>query len=174
MADRRISFGPLRRAIAVAAMLTAGCGGSGGSPSSPSYPAVKGTYGSYGGMPIGGSHLRWIAPDGTSTTQDCWAVTTIPIQNGAQFAGSVDRLAPCNSQATLAGTVAADGTFTFTLTQARWGTCTMTGGGQYTGIVSLGSLASNGRVSVQCDDGRSMTIDEQLSGSLPTPPSTPG
>ena len=86
----------------------------------------------------------------------------------------MDRLAPCNSQATFAGTVATDGSITFTLTQARWGSCTMSGGGQYAGIVTLGSLVANGRVSVQCDDGRAMTIEEQLTGSLPVPPSTPG
>ena len=50
----------------------------------------------------------------------------------------------------------------------------MTGGGQYTGVVSLGSLWVNGRVTVQCDDGRAMTIEEQLTGKLPVPPSTPG
>ena len=125
-------------------------------------------------MPVGASRLRWIAPDGTVTTQDCWAVTSIPTQNGAQFSGSVERLAPCNSQATFAGTVATDGSITFTLTQARWGSCTMSGGGQYAGIVTLGSLVANGRVSVQCDDGRAMTIEEQLTGNLPVPPTTPG
>jgi hypothetical protein len=156
-------------ATAVAAILAAGCGG--GSPSSPSYPAVKGTYGSYGGGTVGASRLRWIAPDGTATTQTCTAVTSVPTQNGAQFSGSVDRLAPCNSQATLAGTIATDGSIAFTLTQARWGSCTMTGGGQYTGIVTLGSLVANGRAMVQCDDGQTMTIEEQLTGSLPVPPS---
>jgi len=35
-------------------------------------------------------------------------------------------------------------------------------------------LAANGRVTVQCDDGRAMTIEEQLTGKLPVPPSTPG
>jgi hypothetical protein len=50
----------------------------------------------------------------------------------------------------------------------------MRGGGQYAGVVTLGSLLASGRVSVQCDDGRSMTIDEQLTGSLPVPPTTPG
>jgi hypothetical protein len=164
---------PRKTAAAVVAML-AGCGGGGGSPTEPSYPAVKGTYGSYTGMPIGSSQLRWIAPDGTATTQTCYAVTSIPSQNGAQFSGSVDRVAPCSSQASLTGTIATDGTFTFTLTQARWGSCTMTGGGQYTGVVSLGSLAAKGSVSVRCDDGRAMTIEEILSGSLPVPPTTPG
>jgi hypothetical protein len=137
-------------------------------------PAVKGTYGSYVGMPAGVSQLRWVAPDGTVTTQTCTAVTDLPVQNGAQFSGNVDRIAPCNSQATFAGTVALDGSITFTLAQARWGSCTMTGGGQYAGIVTLGSLLANGRVSVQCDDGRAMTIEEQLTGSLPVPPTTPG
>ena len=175
MAGRRTSIGPVRVAAAVLAMLAAGCGGgSSGSPSSPSYPAVKGTYGSYIGLPAGSSQLRWIAPDGTATTETCWAVTSIPTQNGAQFSGSVDRLAPCNSQATFTGTIAADGTFTFTLTQARWGSCTMTGGGQYTGVVSLGSLAARGSVTVRCDDGRAMTVEELLSGNLPVPPTTPG
>jgi hypothetical protein len=175
MTGRWTSIGPVRVAATVLVTLAAGCGGgSSESPSSPSYPAVKGTYGSYSAMPIGSSQLRWIAPDGSSTTQDCRAVTTIPTQNGAQFSGSVDRLAPCNSQATLAGTIAADGTFTFTLTQARWGSCTMVGGGQYTGVVSLGSLATRGRVNVQCDDGRAMTIEEIQSGNLPVPPTTPG
>jgi len=160
-------------AAAAAVMLAAGCGG-GGSPSSPSYPAVKGIYGSYVGSPDGASHQRWTAPDGTVTTLDCWAVTSIPTQTGAQFSGNVDRVAPCSSQATLAGTVAADGSITFTLTQARWGSCTMTGGGQYAGVVKLGSLFANGRITVQCDDGRAMTIEEQLTGSLPVPPTTPG
>jgi len=155
-------------------MLAAGCGGSSGSPSSPSYPAVKGTYGSYNGLVVGASQLRWIAPDGTVTIQSCTAVTSIPSQNGAQFSGSVDRLAPCTSQATLTGTVALDGSIAFTLAQSRWGSCTMSGGGQYVGVVKLGALAANGRVSVQCDDGRAMTIEEQLSGSLPVPPQTPG
>jgi hypothetical protein len=165
---------PARLAVAVALMLAAGCGGGSGSPSSPSYPAVQGTYGSYVGMPAGSSQLRWIAPDGTATTQSCWAVTSIPTQNGAQFSGSVYRVDPCNSQATLAGTIATDGTITFTLTQARWGTCTMTGGGLYTGVVHRGSLLANGSVTVRCDDGRTMTIEEQLSGSLSQPPATPG
>jgi hypothetical protein len=160
-------------AAAAAVTLAAACGG-GGSPSSPSYPAVTGTYGSYVGMPAGSSQLRWIAPDGTATTQTCYAVTSIPSQNGAQFSGSVHRVDPCNSQATLAGTIATDGTITFTLTQARWGSCTMTGGGQYTGVVHLGSLFANGSVTVRCDDGRTMTIEEQLSGSLSPPPTTPG
>jgi hypothetical protein len=161
--------------LLVAALIATGCGGGGGSPSSPSYPAVKGIYGSLtGGMPEGASRLRWIAPDGTVTTQDCWAMTSIPNQNGAQFSGSVDRATPCSSPATLSGTIATDGSLTFTLTQARWGSCTMTGGGQYTGVVSLGSLWVNGRVTVQCDDGRAMTIEEQLTGKLPVPPSTPG
>lgn len=159
--------------LLVAALIATGCG-SDGSPSSPSYPAVKGTYGSLTGMPEGASRLRWIAPDGTVTTQDCWAMTSIPNQNGAQFSGGVDRATPCSSLATLSGTVAADGSITFTLTQARWGSCTMTGGGQYTGVVSLGTLAVNGRVTVQCDDGRAMTIEEQLTGKLPVPPSTGG
>jgi hypothetical protein len=173
MAGRRTSTSRVRVAAAVA-VLAAGCGGGGGSPSSPSYPAVKGTYGSYIGMPAGSSQLRWTAPDGTATTQTCYAVTSIPTQNGAQFSGSVDRIAPCSSQATFAGTVATDGSITFTLTQGRWGSCTMTGGGQYTGVVSLGSLAAHGTVSVRCDDGRAMTIDELLSGNLPIPPTTPG
>jgi hypothetical protein len=165
----------VRAAAAVLTTLAAGCGGgSDGSPSSPSYPAVKGTYGSYVGLPAGSSQQRWIAPDGTATTQTCYAVTSIPSQNGAQFAGSVDRVPPCGGQATIAGTIAADGTFTFTLTQARWGSCTMAGGGQYTGVVSLGSLAAKGSVKVQCDDGRAMTIEETLSGNLPIPPATPG
>ena len=43
-----------------------------------------------------------------------------------------------------------------------------------TGVVSLGSLAARGRVNVQCDDGRAMTIEEILSGNLPVPPTTPG
>ena len=174
MAGRGTSRETVRAAAAAVAMLVAGCGGGGGSPASPSYPAVKGTYGSYNGLVVGSSQLRWIAPDGSVTTQSCTAITSIPSQNGAQFAGSVDRIAPCNTQATLAGTIAADGTFTFTLTQARWGNCTMNGGGQYTGVVKLGSLLANGRVNVQCDDGRAMTIEEQLSGSLPVPPTTPG
>jgi hypothetical protein len=134
---------------------------------------VKGTYGSLVGMPEGTSRLRWIAPDGTVTTQDCWAMTSIPDQIGARFSGTVDRIAPCGGKATLVGTVATDGSIAFTLAQARWGSCTMTGGGQYTGVVSLGSLLASGRVTVQCDDGRAMTIDEQLSGKLPVPPSTP-
>jgi hypothetical protein len=156
-------------ATAVAAILAAGCGG--GSPSSPSYPAVKGTYGSYGGGTVGASRLRWIAADGTATTQTCTAITSVPTQNGAQFSGNVDRLAPCSSQATFVGTIAADGSIAFILTRARWGSCTTTGGGQYTGIVTLGSLVANGRVVIQCDDGRAMTIEEQLTGSLPLPPS---
>jgi hypothetical protein len=167
---------PRKAAVAAVAILVAGCGGGGGggSPTEPSYPAVKGTYGSYTGLPVGSSQLRWIGPDGTAATETCYAVTSIPIQNGAQFSGSVDRVAPCSSQATFVGTIAADGTLTFTLTQARWGSCTMTGGGQYTGVVSLGSLAAKGSVSVRCDDGRAMTIEEILSGNLPIPPTTPG
>jgi hypothetical protein len=156
------------------AILLAGACGAGGPPSSPSYPAIKGTYGSYAGTVEGWSRLRWIAADGTVTTQDCRAVTSIPNQNGAQFSGDVDRLAPCSSQATLAGAISTDSTFVFILTQARWGTCRMTGGGQYTGVVNLGSLLANGRVTVQCDDGRAMTIEELLTDRLPTPPSTPG
>jgi len=159
----------LRATTAVVAILAAGCGG-GGSPSSPSYPSVKGTYGSYGGGVVGASRLRWIAPDGTVTMQDCWAVTSIPTQNGAQFSGTVERIAPCNSQATFAGTVGTDGSIAFTLTQGRWGSCTMSGEGQYAGIVMLGSLIANGRVIVQCDDGRATTIEEQLTGRLPVPP----
>jgi hypothetical protein len=159
-------------ATAIAAMLAASCGGGGGSPASPSYPAVRGTYGSYDGLLVGSSRLRWTAPDGTVTTQECRAVTSIPVQNGAQFSGNVDRIAPCGTQATFTGTVATDGSIAFALTQTRWGSCTMTGGGQYTGVVSLGSLLANGRVTVQCDDGRTMTIEEQLSGSLPVPPKT--
>jgi hypothetical protein len=174
MAGRGTSVGPVRVAAAVLAMLAAGCGsGSTGSPSSPSYPAVKGTYGGYSGLVLGASQLRWIAPDGSVTTQSCTAVTDIPTQNGAQFSGNVDRLAPCDSRATFAGTVALDGTITFTLAQARWGSCTMNGGGQYAGIVTLGNLLANGRVTVQCDDGRAMTIEEQLTGNLPVPPKTP-
>ncbi|HXK08534.1 MAG TPA: hypothetical protein VMT70_02710 [Vicinamibacteria bacterium] len=166
----------IHRGAVGAVVILAACGGGGSpsSPSSPSYPAVKGIYGSYVGSPDGASHQRWTAPDGTVTTQDCWAVTSIPTQNGAQFSGNVDRVAPCSSQATLAGTVAADGSITFTLTQARWGSCTMTGGGQYSGVVNLGSLLANGRVTVLCDDGRAMTVEEQLTGSLPIPPTTPG
>jgi hypothetical protein len=165
MAGRRASRGAVRAAMTVAAMLAAGCGGGSGSPSSPSYPAVKGTYGGYSGLVLGASQLRWIAPDGSVTTQSCTAVTDIPIQNGAQFSGNVDRLAPCNGRATFAGTVGLDGTITFTLAQAR--------GGQYAGIVTLGNLLANGRVTVQCDDGRAMTIEEQLTGNLPVPPTTP-
>ena len=174
MTGRRASPGPVRAAMAVALILAAGCGGGSGSPSSPSYPAVKGTYGGYSGLVLGASQLRWIAPDGSVTTQSCMAVTDIPIQNGAQFSGNVDRLAPCDSRAAFAGTVALDGTITFALAQARWGSCTMNGGGQYAGIVTLGNLLANGRVTVQCDDGRAMTIEEQLTGNLPVPPTTPG
>jgi len=169
--DRRLVV-PSRGVLLAAAFIATACGGGGSSPSSPSYPAVKGTYGSLTGMPEGASRLRWIAPDATVTTQDCWAMTSIPNQNGAQFSGSVDRATPCSSPATLTGTIATDGSLTFTLTQARWGSCTMTGGGQYTGVVSLGSLVANGRVTVLCDDGRAMTIEEQLTGKLPVPPST--
>ena len=103
---------------------------------------MKGIYGSYDGSLVGTSRLRWIAPDGSVTTQSCRTITSIPTQNGAQFAGSVDRLAPCNSQATLGGTVTVDGSIAFNLTQARWGSCSMNGGGHYTGIVTLGSLAA--------------------------------
>jgi hypothetical protein len=154
-------------------MLAASCGGGGsGSPTSSSYPAVQGTYGSYVGIPAGTSQLRWTAPDGSATMESCLAITRIPTQNGAQFSGSVERLAPCSSQATFTGTVSVGGSIALTLTQTRWGSCTMTGGGQYTGVVSLGSLLASGRVTVQCDDGRVMTIDEQLSGSLSVPPRT--
>jgi hypothetical protein len=137
---------------------------------------VKGIYGTYGysGAAPGTSRQTWTAPDGTQTVVTCTAVTSIPNQNGAQFSGTIDRLAPCSSQASLAGEVARDSSLRFTLTQARWGTCTAIGTNQYTGVVHLGSLLANGRVTVQCDDGRQMTVDEQLSGSLSAPPTTPG
>jgi hypothetical protein len=135
---------------------------------------VKGTYGSYAGLPAGGSQLRWVAPDGSVATQSCWAVTTIPTRNAAEFSGSVDRLAPCSSQGTFSGTVALDGSIAFTLTQGRWGSCTATGGGRYAGVVHLGSLLATGTAAVRCDDGRTFTIEEQLTGNLPVPPSTPG
>jgi hypothetical protein len=137
-------------------------------------PGGQGTYGSLTGMPEGTSRLRWIAPDGTVATQDCRAMTSIPVQDGAQFSGRVDWLPPCSSPATLSGTVTTEGSISFSLTQSRWGSCTMTGGGQYAGVVNLGSLLANGRVTVLCDDGRAMTIEEQLTGRLPVPPSTPG
>jgi hypothetical protein len=158
------------------AALLASCGGGSGSPSSSSssYPAVKGVYGGYSGLNIGYAQQRWIAADGTATTLQCQAVTSIPMQNGASFSGSVDRLAPCSSQATISGTVAIDGKIEFSLTQVRWGTCTATGGGHYAGVVSLGSLAANGTVTVRCDDGGTMTVEEQITGSLPVPPPTPG
>jgi len=161
---------------AAALVLAAACGGGGSSSSasSPSYPSVTGSYGSYAGTSPGASQRRWIAPDGTSTRQDCWAVTSIPNQDGARFSGTVQRLDPCNDSATISGTVATDGSITFTLTQGRWASCTMTGGGQYTGVVHLGSLLANGRITALCDDGRSMTIEEQLTGSLSPPPTTPG
>jgi hypothetical protein len=167
---------PVRSLLTLLTFVLASCGGGGGSPSSPtSYPAVKGTYGAYSGTNVGYAQQRWIAPDGTVTTQQCQAVTSIPIQNGASFSGSVDRLPPCSSQATIVGAVAADGKIEFTLTQARWGTCTSVGsGGQYRGVVSLGSLLANGTTTVLCDDGRTMTIEEQITGSLPVPPPTPG
>ena len=135
---------------------------------------MEGVYGGYSGLNIGYAQQRWIAADGTTATQQCQAVTSIPMQNGASFSGSVDRLAPCSSQATIIGTVATDGKIEFTLTQTRWGTCTANGGGQYNGVVHLGSLVANGTVTVRCDDGSTMTIEEQISGSLPTPPTTPG
>jgi hypothetical protein len=152
-------------------LITFGCGGS--SPTSDSsYPSVQGIYGSYAGPAVGSSQQRWTAPDGTVTLSTCNAVISIPNQNGAQFSGTIDRLSPCNSQATLAGEVARDGTIRLTVTQARWGTCTATGTNSYTGVVHLGSLLANGRVTAQCDDGRSMVIDEQLSGSQSAPPTT--
>lgn len=161
-------------AIAAVLLLFSACGG-GSSPSSPAsssdYPAVKGVYGSYASISDGSSEQRWIAGDGTSTTTSCRAVTTIT-QTGAQFSGTVDRLAPCASQATFTGEVARDGSIRFTLTQARWAACSATGPGQYSGIVVLGSLLANGRVSVLCDDGRALTIEEQITGKLPVPPTT--
>jgi len=164
-----------RKSVACLASLGLGSCGGGSSPTSSStdsYPAVKGVYGTYAGTNQGQSRQKWTAPDGTVTVQDCQAVTSIPVQNGAAFSGSVDRLLPCGSQATIVGTIAKDGTFEFTLTQPRWGTCTAQGGGQYQGHVSLGSLLATGRVTVLCDDGRTMIVEEQLSGSLPTPPTT--
>jgi hypothetical protein len=98
--------GARRGALAAALVLAAGCGGGGSSPSSPSYPSVMATYGSYAGASPGASQRRWVAPDGTSIREDCWAVTSIPTQNGAQFSGTVQRLDPCNDRATIFGTVA--------------------------------------------------------------------
>jgi hypothetical protein len=159
-------------ALVIASLLLVfGCGGS--SPTSDSsYPSVKGTYGSYIGLPPGSSRQTWTAPDGTVTVFTCNAVTSIPNQNGAQFSGTIERLSPCNSQATLAGEIARDGTIRFTVTQARWGACASTGTNSYAGVVNLGSMLANGRVTVLCDDGRSMVIDEQLSGSQSAPPTT--
>lgn len=164
-----------RRALAVAALaFLASCGGGGASPtaSSASYPAIKGVYGSYTTLATGYSRQKWTAPDGTVTNVECIAVTSIPLQNGASFSGSVDRVVPCGSQATIVGTIAHDSTFEFTLTQARWGSCTAAGNGQYKGVVNLGSLLATGKVTVTCDDGRTMTIEEQITGNLPVPPST--
>jgi hypothetical protein len=160
-------------ALAAVLLLFSACGGGSSSPSSSSsdYPAVKGVYGSYGGLSEGASAQRWISADGTATTTSCGAVTTIT-QTGAQFSGTVDRLAPCASQATFTGEVARDGSIRFTLTQARWGACSATGPGQYSGIVVLGSLLANGRIGVSCDDGRTLTIEEQITGKLPVPPTT--
>jgi hypothetical protein len=135
---------------------------------------VEGVYGGYSGVNVGHAQQRWVAADGTAATLQCQAVTSIPIQNGASFSGSVDRLAPCSSQATIAGAVATDGQIEFTLTQSRWGTCTAVGGGHYSGVVHLGSLLADGTVTVRCDDGSTMTIEERITGSLPTPPPTPG
>ena len=157
--------------VAILLLLSACGGGSPSSSSSADYPAVRGVYGSYGGLNEGASVQRWIAADRTTTTISCGAVTTIT-QNGAQFSGSVDRLPPCASQAAFTGEVARDGSIRFTLTQARWGACSAIGPGQYTGIVVLGSLLANGSVSVQCDDGRTLTIEEQITGKLPVPPTT--
>ncbi len=164
-----------RRAVAVAALTClASCGGGGGSPtaSSSPYPAIKGVYGSYTQLNGGYSRQKWTAPDGTVTNVECIAVTSIPLQNGTSFSGSVDRVVPCGSQATIVGTIAQDSTFEFTLTQARWGGCTAVGNGQYKGVVNLGSLLATGKVTVACDDGRTMTIEEQITGNLPVPPST--
>ena len=157
--------------LLAALIITFGCGGS--SPTSDSsYPSVQGIYGSYAGPAVGSSQQRWTAPDGSVTVVTCSVVISIPNQSGAQFSGTIARLSGCNSQATLAGEVARDGTIRFTVTQARWDTCTATGTNSYTGVVHLGSLLANGRVTAQCDDGRSMVIDEQLSGSQSAPPTT--
>lgn len=171
---RRTGLAACRAAAAAAAFaFAASCGGGGGgSPTSSSYPAIKGVYGSYTSLASGVSRQKWTAPDGTVTNVECIAVTSIPVQNGASFSGSVDRVVPCGSQATIVGTIAQDSTFEFTLTQARWGSCTAVGNGQYKGVVNLGSLLATGRVTVACDDGRTMTIDEQITGNLPVPPST--
>lgn len=168
---RRSGSWPCAAGLALAVLVAPGCGG--GSPTSESYPSVKGIYGSYSGPAVGSSRLTWTAPDGSVTVQTCNAVTSIPDQNGAQFSGTIDRLAPCNSQAALAGEVSRDGSLRLTVTQPRWGSCAAVGTNQYAGVVHLGSLLANGRVTVQCDDGRRMTIDEQISGSLSVPPTTP-
>jgi hypothetical protein len=159
--------------LVAAALVAASCGGD-DSPTSASYPSVKGIYGSYSGLTPGVARQTWTAADGTVTVVTCNAVTSIPDQNGAQFSGTIDRLGPCDSQATLAGEVAADSSVRFSVTQARWGSCTASGRNSYTGVVNLGSLLAAGRVTLQCDDGRSATVEEQISGSLTTPPSTPG
>ena len=171
---RRVPQGAaFKAAILGAALLAPGCGGS--SPTSDSsYPAVQGIYGSYNGIQVGFVRQTWTAADGTVTVLTCNAITSIPNQSGAQFSGSIDRLSPCNSQATLSGEIAKDRTLRFAVTQARWGSCTATGTNEYTGIVSLGTLLANGRISARCEDGSTVTIDEQVSGSLSTPPTTPG
>jgi hypothetical protein len=171
MTRRFSSFDPLRAALAAAAILTAGCGG-GGSPASASYPSVTGSYGGFSGLSNGAAQQRWTGADGTVTNRSCSAVTAIREQNGAAFSGTITRLDPCNDQANLSGEVAQDKTIAFTVAQARWGTCNVTSNGRYTGVVTNGALLANGRVSLTCDDGRSFTVEEQVSGSLTAPPTT--
>lgn len=171
MKRRSSSFDPVRAALAAGAILSAGCGG-GGSPASASYPSVTGAYGGFSGLSNGAAQQRWTAPDGAVTNLSCYAVTAIREQNGAAFSGTITRLDPCNDQANLSGEVAQDKSIAFTVAQTRWGTCNVTSNGRYTGIVTNGSLMANGRVSLTCDDGRSFTVDEQITGSLTAPPTT--
>lgn len=163
----------ITRALLCLLVVSPGCGGGGSPSGASSFPSIKGTYGAYLGLPLGATNQRWTAPDGSGTTRQCTAVTSIPVQNGAQFSGDVDRTAPCSARGTFTGEIAQDKSFRFTLTQERWESCTASGPVEYTGHLNLGNLVATGRATVRCDDGRTMTVDETITGALPTPPSTP-
>ncbi len=162
---------------AFGALVAPGCGG--GSSTSSDYPAVTGNYGAINTIPGGTSGgdgmatQRWIAADGSVQTISCsMTVISRATQNGAGFSGYVQRGAGCDPSATFTGEVSHDGSIRITLTQARWRSCTAGGPAEYTGVVANGSLLAKGQIAVRCDDGTSYTVEEQLNGSLPRPPTT--
>ena len=92
------------------------------------------------------------------------------IWTGTIFRCERNHEAWCHGTGAMAGTINADRSLSFTVTQERWKDCTALAPGEYAGMAEASTFYATGGTPIRCDDGREGTVTEIINAKAAPPP----